>query len=76
MTLGFPILLTKILACIPINRYKKYVQYASRTLSFESRLLLLEAFKVDVLEILRQLALCAMIDRPEINNITIINETE
>jgi hypothetical protein len=35
------------------------------TLAFESRLLLLEVFKVDILEILRQLSLYAMIDRPK-----------
>jgi hypothetical protein len=37
----------------------------SRTLAFESRLMLLDVFKVDVLEILRQLILYAMIDKPE-----------
>jgi hypothetical protein len=35
----------------------------SRTLAFKSRLLLLEVFEGDVLEILRQLALYATIDR-------------
>jgi hypothetical protein len=35
------------------------------TLVFESRLLLLEVFEVDVLEILQQLALYATIDRPK-----------
>jgi hypothetical protein len=35
------------------------------TLAFESRLLLLEVFEVDVLEILWQLAFYATIDRPK-----------
>jgi hypothetical protein len=48
MTLGFPTLLIKILACIPIDRYKK-----------------IGTIYVDILEILRHLALYAMIDRPE-----------
>jgi hypothetical protein len=48
----------------------------SRTLAFESRLLMLEVFEIDVLEILRQLAFYATIDRLEINNTTRINETE
>jgi hypothetical protein len=39
-------------------------------------LLLLEIFKVEVLEILWQLTLYAMIGRPETNNTTRINETE
>jgi hypothetical protein len=39
-------------------------------------LLLLEVFKVDVLEILWQLALYAMMDRPETSNIHKINQTE
>jgi hypothetical protein len=46
------------------------------TLAFESCLLLLEVFEVDVLEILRQLAFYVMIDMLEINNTTRINETE
>jgi hypothetical protein len=50
MTLGFP---------------TELVQRVSRTLAFESRLMLLDVFKVDVLEILRQLILYAMIDKPE-----------
>jgi hypothetical protein len=41
------------------------VQRASRTLAFESRLLLLNVFEVDVLEILWQLILYAMIDKLE-----------
>jgi hypothetical protein len=35
------------------------------TLAFESRLLLLEVFEVDVLDVLWQLALYTTIDRPE-----------
>jgi hypothetical protein len=46
----------------------------SRTLAFKSRLLVLEAFEVDVLEILHQLALYLMIGRPEISNIHKINK--
>jgi hypothetical protein len=46
------------------------------TLAFESCLLLLKVFEVDVLEILRQLAFYVMIDMLEINNTTRINETE
>jgi hypothetical protein len=37
----------------------------SRTLAFESHLLLLKIFKVEVLEILRRLALYVTIGRPE-----------
>jgi hypothetical protein len=48
----------------------------SRILSFESHLLLLEVFEVDVLEILQQLAFYVTIDRMEINNATRINEIE
>jgi hypothetical protein len=48
----------------------------SRTLAFDSRLLLLKVFEVDVLEVLRQLAFYATIDRPEANNTTKINQTE
>jgi hypothetical protein len=48
----------------------------SSTLALESHLLLLKIFKVDVLEILQQLALHATIDRLEINNIHKINQTE
>jgi hypothetical protein len=55
----------KLLACNPIDRYRKYVQYASRTLAFESRLLMLEVFEVDVLEVLRSLVLYATIGRLE-----------
>jgi hypothetical protein len=46
------------------------------TLAFESRFLLLEIFKVEVLEILRQLALYVTIGKPETNNTTRINQTE
>jgi hypothetical protein len=38
------------------------------TLAFESCLLLLEIFKVEVLEILRQLAFYTTIGKPETNN--------
>jgi hypothetical protein len=48
----------------------------SRTLAFEFHLLLLEVFEVDVLEILQQLSLYAMIDRPETSNRHKINQTE
>jgi hypothetical protein len=37
----------------------------SRTLTFESRMLLLEVFKVDVMEILRRFTLYSMIDKME-----------
>jgi hypothetical protein len=46
----------------------------SRTLAFESRLLVLKVFKVDVLEILHRLALYLMIGRPETSNIHKINK--
>jgi hypothetical protein len=46
------------------------------TLAFKSRLLVLDIFKVEILEILRQVALYVTIDRPEINNTTRINKTE
>jgi hypothetical protein len=48
----------------------------SRTLAFKSLLLLLEVFKVEVLEILHRLALYPMIGRPETSNIHKINQTE
>jgi hypothetical protein len=38
--------------------------------------MLLEVFKVEVLEILHRLALYSMIGRPEISNIRKINQTE
>jgi hypothetical protein len=46
------------------------------TLAFKSRLLLLKIFKVDVLEILWQLALYATINRLETSNIHKINQTK
>jgi hypothetical protein len=46
------------------------------TLAFKSRLLLLEVFEVDVLEVLRQLALYMTIDSLKANNTTKINQTE
>jgi hypothetical protein len=45
-------------------------------LAFKSHLLLLEVFKVEVLEILHQLTLYSMIGRPETRNIHKINQTE
>jgi hypothetical protein len=48
----------------------------SRTLAFKSLLLLLEVFKVEVLEILHRLALYSTIGRPETSNIHKINQTE
>jgi hypothetical protein len=44
--------------------------------TFESRLLLLKIFEVNVLKVLRQLTLYSTIDRPEANNTTKINQTE
>jgi hypothetical protein len=38
--------------------------------------MLLEVFEVDVLKVLWQLALYAMIDRPKANNTTKINQIE
>jgi hypothetical protein len=46
----------------------------SRTLAFESCLLLLEIFKVEVLEILQQLALYVTIGKPKTNNTIRINQ--
>jgi hypothetical protein len=48
----------------------------SRTLAFESRLLLLKIFEVDVVEIPWHLTLYTTIDRPETNNIHEISQTE
>jgi hypothetical protein len=48
----------------------------SRTLTFESRLLLLEVFEVDVLDVLRWLAIYVTIDRPETSHIIKINQTK
>jgi hypothetical protein len=42
----------------------------STALAFESRLLVLEVFEVDVLEVLRRLVLYAMIGKPEISKRT------
>jgi hypothetical protein len=47
-----------------------------KTLSFESRLLLLEILEVDVLEILRQLILYATIDKSKTSNTHKISKTE
>jgi hypothetical protein len=55
----------KTLACIPIDRYKKICIICIKDTCLESVLLLLEIFKVDVLEILQQVTLYTMIDRPE-----------
>jgi hypothetical protein len=46
------------------------------TLAFKSRLLLLEVFEVEVLEILHRLALYSTIGRPKIGIIHKINQTE
>jgi hypothetical protein len=43
----------KILACIPMDRYKKIGTICIKELAFESRLQLLEIFQVEVVEILR-----------------------
>jgi hypothetical protein len=48
----------------------------SRTLAFKSRLLLLEVFEVEVLEILHRLALYSTIGRLETSNIRKINQIE
>jgi hypothetical protein len=48
----------------------------SQALAFKSCLLLLEIYKVDVLEILWRLTLYTTIDRSEISNIHKINQTE
>jgi hypothetical protein len=45
------------------------------TLAFESCLLLLDVFEVDILEILHQFILYATIDKLETNNIHKINKT-
>jgi hypothetical protein len=46
------------------------------TLAFKSRLLLFKVFKVDVLKVLWQLALYAMIDISKTSNIHEISQTE
>jgi hypothetical protein len=48
----------------------------SRTLAFKSRLLHLEVFEVNILEILKWLALYSMIGRLEISKRTKLNKTE
>jgi hypothetical protein len=48
----------------------------SRTLAFQSYLLLLDVFEVDALEILWQLILYVMIDKLETSNTHEINNTE
>jgi hypothetical protein len=48
----------------------------SRTLAFKSRLLLLEVFEVEVMEILHRLALYSTTGRPETSNICKIVQTE
>jgi hypothetical protein len=48
----------------------------SRTLAFESRLLMLEVFKVDVLEVLRWFTLYSMIGRPKTSKRKKINKIE
>jgi hypothetical protein len=63
-TYVFPQFRHKLLACNPIDRYRKLVQHASRTLAFKSRLLLLVVFEVDVMEILQWFTLYSMIDKP------------
>jgi hypothetical protein len=48
----------------------------SRTLAFESLLLLIKILKIDVFKIIQQLALCTTIDKPETSNIHKINQIE
>jgi hypothetical protein len=48
----------------------------SRTLAFESRLLMLEVFEVDVMEVLRWFTLHSIIDRPETSKENKTNKTE
>jgi hypothetical protein len=48
----------------------------SRTVAFESRLLLLEVFEVDVLDVLWWLVIYVTIDRPETSHIIKINQTK
>jgi hypothetical protein len=48
----------------------------SRTFAFKSHLLMLEVFKVDVLEVLRRFTLYSTIGRPETSKRTKINTTE
>jgi hypothetical protein len=65
MTLGFPTLLIKILACIPIDRYKKIGTICIKDTCLRIMLTAARGPQVDVLKVLWQLALYAMIDRPE-----------
>jgi hypothetical protein len=55
---------------------KKKVQYASRSLAFKSHLLLLKIFEVDVLEVLRWLALYVIINMSETSNTKKSNRIE
>jgi hypothetical protein len=48
----------------------------SRTLAFESRLLMLEVFEVDVMEVLRWFTLHSIIDRLETSKENKTNKTE
>jgi hypothetical protein len=48
----------------------------SRTLAFESRLLMLKVFKVDVLEVLQRFTLYSTIGRLETSKRTKINTTK
>jgi hypothetical protein len=48
----------------------------SRTLAFDSRLLMLEVFEVDVLEVLRRFTLYSTIGRPETSKENKINKIE
>jgi hypothetical protein len=48
----------------------------SRTLAFKSRLLLLEVFEVNVLEVLRWFVIYVMIDKPKTSNTIKINQIE
>jgi hypothetical protein len=48
----------------------------SRTLAFESHLLMLKVFEVDVLEVLWRFTLYSTISRPETNKENKINKTE
>jgi hypothetical protein len=76
MTLEFSTLLIKILACIPIDRYKKIGTICVKDTCLQIPLAALKIFKVEVLQILWQLTLYAMIYRPKTNNIHKINQIE
>jgi hypothetical protein len=73
MTLGFPTLMIKILACIPIVRYKKISTICVKDTCLR---ISLAVFKGDILEILWQLTLYAMIDKSETSKRTKINKAE